>query len=79
MSHAPAGTVVVRVLLVAAVTVAGVPLNFTVLEAGVGLKYWPWRVAVVPGPPWVGLNPKMARALGEDVEVVMERRLPTAS
>ena len=38
---APAGTVVVRLLAVAAVTVAVVPLNFTVLAVGVALKFCP--------------------------------------
>jgi len=38
---APAGTVVVSWFVVAAVTVAVVPLNFTVLELGVALKFWP--------------------------------------
>lgn len=37
---APAGTVVVKLFVVAAVTVAVVPLNFTVLALGVALKFW---------------------------------------
>lgn len=38
---APAGTVVVRLLVVAAATVAVVLLNFTVLPLGVALKFCP--------------------------------------
>ena len=38
---APVGTVTVRLLAVAAVTVAVVPLNFTVLALGVVLKFCP--------------------------------------
>ena len=38
---APAGTVVVRLFAVAAVTAAVVPLNFTVLALGVALKFCP--------------------------------------
>ena len=38
---APLGTVVVNWFVVAAVTVAEVPLNLTVLELGVVLKFWP--------------------------------------
>jgi len=76
---APAGTVVVRLFAVAAVTAAVVPLNFTVLALGVRLKFCPWIVTVVPGPPCVGLKPRIASALGEVVEFVIDRRFPTAS
>jgi len=38
---APAGTVVVRLSVVAAVTVAVVPLNFAMLAVGVALKFCP--------------------------------------
>ncbi len=38
---APEGTVTVKLLVVAAVTVAVVPLNFTVLALGVVLKFCP--------------------------------------
>jgi hypothetical protein len=38
---APVGTVTVRLFAVAAVTVAAVPLNFTVLALGVVLKFAP--------------------------------------
>ena len=76
---APDGTVVVRLLVVAAVTVAEVPLNFTVLELGVALKFWPWIVTVWPTLPCAGEKLKMASPLGEVVERVIESRLPTAS
>ncbi len=76
---APDGTVVVRLLVVAAVTGAVVPLNFTVLAPGVALKFWPWIVTVCPTLPCIGEKLKIASALGEVVERVIESRFPTAS
>jgi hypothetical protein len=38
---AAGGTVTVRLLAVATVTAAAVPLNYTVLALGVVLKFWP--------------------------------------
>jgi len=76
---APDGTVVVSWFVVAAVTVAVVPLNFTVLALGVTLKFWPWIVTVCPTLPCAGLKPKIASPVGEDVVRVIESRFPTAS
>ncbi len=70
---------VVRLLVVAAVTVDVVPLNFTVLAPGVALKFWPWIVTVCPTLPCIGEKLKIASALGEVVERVIESRFPTAS
>ena len=50
------GTVTVRVLAVAAVTVAATPLNLTVSLAGVALKPEPTIVTVAPGAADVGLK-----------------------
>ena len=63
----------------AAVTVAVVPLNFTVFELGVALKFCPWIVTVCPTLPWDGEKLKIASELGEVVELVIESRFPTAS
>ena len=77
---APDGTIAVRLLVVAAVTFAAVPLNWTVLLPGVALKFWPWMVTVVPTPPCCGVKLRIARALGEGrLEREIESRLPTAS
>jgi hypothetical protein len=76
---APGGTVVVSRFAVAAVTLATVPLNLTVLEPGVALKFWPWMVTVCPTIPTAGAKLVIASALGEDVELVIEIRFPTAS
>ena len=76
---APDGTVVVKRFVVAAVTVAVVPLNFTVLALGVTLKFWPWIETVCPMPPCAGVKLKIASALGEVVDRVIESRFPTAS
>lgn len=64
---APAGTVVVKLVVVAAVTVAAVPLNFTLLFAAVGLKFVPVRVTVAPTTPLVGLMPVIVGELGVTV------------
>lgn len=53
---APAGTTAAMLVAVLAVTVAVVPLNFTVLLAGVVLKFDPVMVTVVPIKPLIGLN-----------------------
>jgi hypothetical protein len=53
---APAGTVVVILVAVLAVTVAIVPLNFTVLLAGVALKLVPAMMIVAPTPPLNGVK-----------------------
>ena len=53
------GTVTIRVLAVAAVTVAATPLKFTVLLEGVVLKPEPTIVTVAPGAADVGLKLKI--------------------
>ena len=53
---APEGTEVVILVAVLAVTVAVVPLNFTVLFAGVALKFVPVIVTEVPTAPLVGVK-----------------------
>jgi hypothetical protein len=53
---APAGTEVVIVVEVDAVTVAAVPLNVTILLEGVVLKFVPFNVTVVPILPNAGLK-----------------------
>jgi hypothetical protein len=53
---APAGTVVVNVVVVAALTTAAVPLKNTALFAGVVLKLVPVIVTVAPTAPLPGLN-----------------------
>ena len=53
---APVGTVTVKLVAVAALTVAVVVLNFTVLLAGVVLKPDPYSVTVVPAGPTLGVN-----------------------
>lgn len=58
-SVAPAGTVVVMDVEVAAVTVAVVVLNFTALFAGVRLKFVPLIVTVAPTTPLEGEKPVM--------------------
>ena len=54
--EAPPGTEVVMLVEVLAVTVATVPLNLTVLLAGVTSKLVPVMVTVVPTAPLVGLK-----------------------
>lgn len=54
---APAGTVVVNDVVLAAVTTAVVPLNFTVFWVGVELKPVPVRVTVAPIGPDMGEKP----------------------
>ena len=55
------GTVAVRVLAVAAVTVAATPLNFTVLLDVVVLKPDPTMVTEAPGAPEAGLKLRRER------------------
>jgi hypothetical protein len=52
-----AGTDVVKVVVVAAVTVAKVPLKRTTLSVSVVLKFVPKSVTSAPGAPLVGVNP----------------------
>ena len=56
---APAGTVVVMDVVVLAVTTAVVPLNVTVLFAGVVLKLVPLMITDTPTGPEVGSKPEM--------------------
>ena len=53
---APAGTVVSRLLVLASVTTAAIPLNLTTLFAATGLKFVPEIVTVAPGAPLAGLK-----------------------
>lgn len=48
---APEGTLTVSAELVAAVTVAVVPLNCTAFKEGVALNPWPWMETVWPIGP----------------------------
>jgi hypothetical protein len=57
---APAGTEVEILVAVLAVTTAVVPLKLTILLAGVGSKFIPVMVTVVPMGPDVGENEVMA-------------------
>ena len=57
---AAAGTEVVMLVAVLTVTVASMPLNFTVLFAGVSEKLVPVMVTVVVAPPLVGVKLVMA-------------------
>jgi hypothetical protein len=59
---APIGTVVVMLVDELAITVAAVPLNFTVLFAGVALKFVPVIVTVAPTSPCAGENEVIAGA-----------------
>ena len=56
---APAGTITCRLVAVAEVTVAAMPLILTVLLDGVGSKLVPVIATVVPTGPPVGENPLM--------------------
>ena len=59
---APAGTEVEILVAVLAVTTAVVPLNLTMLLAGVVLKFVPVMVTAVEVEPEVGLNDSMVAA-----------------
>jgi hypothetical protein len=77
---APEGTLTVRLSVVAAVTVAGVPLNLTTFPPGVVLKFWPWMVTEVPIAPCWGVKFRMASVFAPAVvERVTETILPTES
>ena len=54
-----AGTEVVMEVAVPAVTMAAMPLNFTILFAGTGSKPVPVSATEVPMLPLVGLKPVM--------------------
>ena len=60
---APAGTATVKLVVVAADTVAAVPLNFTVLARRVVEKLVPVSVTAVPIAPDVGENPMSVGAV----------------
>ena len=66
---APDGTVVVRLVMLPAVTVAVVPLNFTVLLPNVASKLVPVIVTEVPTFPLIGLKLVM---VGAGIDVVDE-------
>src|SRR5437870_5377430 len=59
---APPGTSAVRLVVEAAVTVAGTPLNLTWFSLATGSKLAPVIVTVVPTGPLAGLNPVMVGA-----------------
>ena len=60
---APAGTVTVSWVVVAALTVASVPLKRTVFCAGVALKPMPAMVTVVPTDPCFGVKSTITTAV----------------
>src|SRR5207247_6324214 len=60
------GTVTASVVPVAEITVAGMPLNLTVLAEGVGLNPCPWIVTVASGPPCCGVKLKIWSPAGFD-------------
>jgi len=66
---APVGTVVVILVAVLAVTIAVVPLNFTMLLAGVGSKLVPVMVTEVPVGPDNGVEEVMVG--GEMLPIVL--------
>lgn len=70
---APDGTVTVRLVALAAVTVAVVLLNFTVLFAGVALKFVPVIVTGVPTGPDDGEKPDM---VGTGITVKSDADVP---
>jgi hypothetical protein len=74
---APPGTVTVSFVAVAAVTVAAVPLNCTVLSPATALNAVPKIVTVEPTVPLFGVNSMIDRVL--DVKRPIDRRFPTAS
>src|SRR2546425_4776074 len=59
---APEGTIAVIVVVVAAVTVAGTPLNVTSFLLASGSKLVPVIVTAAPDSPLEGLNPVMVGA-----------------
>ncbi len=70
---ASTGTVAVRVVLVASVTTAITPLNFTKLADGFVLKFKPVIVTELPTGPEVGENPLTVGA-GPSVPFLQEKR-----
>ena len=64
---APTGTDVVMLVAVLAVTTAVVPLNFTMLLAGVKSKFVPVIVTEVPIGPLVGVKLVIVGAILPDV------------
>ena len=74
---APTGTVVTSWVALAAVTVAAVPLNVTVFEAGVALNPVPEIVTAVPTGPAPGVTSMTLTV--DEVKRVIPVRLPTAS
>jgi hypothetical protein len=68
---APTGTVTTKLVAVALVTVADVPLNFTVLFEGVGSKLVPVIVTDVPTTPIVGVKPDTESTLKLDALVAV--------
>ena len=69
---APAGTEVVMLVAVLAVTVASVPLNFTLLFAGVVSKFVPAIVTDVPTPPLIGLKLEMVGCVSVATVMALE-------
>jgi len=74
---APEGTVTESEVVVAAVTVAAVPLNVTESELVVVLNPVPKIVTVAPTSPWDGV--KEITEVCADVARVTASRFPTAS
>jgi hypothetical protein len=66
---APLGTVVVMLVLVLAITTAGVILNRTVLLLGMVLKFVPVMITVVPMGPESGENPEIVGGGMRDVSL----------
>lgn len=62
----PNGTVTVILVVVLAVTVAATPVNFTMLLAGVALKFVPVIVTGVPAMPEAGENEVMDGGVATD-------------
>jgi hypothetical protein len=74
---APFGTKTINCVALAEVTVAAVPLNWTVSWLGVTLKPVPLIVTVVPVGPLVGTKPTIE--VCDDGLVEIESKFPTAS
>src|SRR5436190_17046769 len=66
---APAGTVVLIVVVVLPVTVAAMPLNVTTLLAGVASKFVPVMVTGVPLTPAAGANEVMVGGPGGAIKL----------
>jgi hypothetical protein len=74
---APLGTVTTNCVVEAVVTVAGVPLNWTVFWLGVVLKPVPLIVTVAPTAPLLGTKPMIE--IWDDGLVEIETKFPTGS